>query len=264
MTVAGPRHTVLSAAPWSAAVGLPLAWLGEGERARAAAYAGPGHDGDVPALHGGAVLREADSPRGRFLAGRLLLRQLAADAWALGAPGRLHVHQWCPACGSGAHGGPRLHRDSPRVALDLSYSRCAGWFLLAGRPHAAGGPVRLGVDLADAADPGFAGDVGSALDEVVLSAGERELLGRVPPHERAGQRARWWAAKEALGKALGAGITGGAAPPVVAGAGSDPALEAAGALVDWPALPADVPATLTAALVLLPASAAAPAGTTTG
>ncbi|MEE1622003.1 4'-phosphopantetheinyl transferase superfamily protein [Zafaria sp. Z1313] len=230
---AAGRSVLLAAAPLAAGSGLPRAWLGGMEAARAAAHL-------------------AGAPRDRFTAGRLLVRQLASAAWGLGAPAGLALEQRCPRCGSGGHGRPVLTRGGRELPWALSYSRCAGWLLLAGLEDDAG--ARLGVDLADPADPAFAEP---ALDAVVLSAAERALLAALPAAGRPARRARWWAAKEALGKALGEGITGPGGPPAVEGAGRHPALGLDGALLAHPGLSWEAPAGLTAALVLLPGTAAA-------
>lgn len=222
----------LAAAPLAAAAGLPERWLTPAERERADAHG----SGDA---------------RRRFVAGRLLVRELAAGLFdAPGGPGSLEVRTVCPWCGPGAHGRPELVAGGAAVPVPLSYSRASGWLLVGVGPPG----WRIGVDLADAASPAFAEEPGgNPLDDVAYAPRERALLEALEPGGRPLARARWWALKEALGKALGEGIAGPGGPPVVAGAGRHEALRDPRAVAEQvDAERVGLPAGLVAAAVLLP------------
>ena len=165
-----------------------------------------------------------------FVAGRYLLRTLAADLFGTRAS-LLESCFDCPACGPDVvpdHGRPSYLLRGDRVPLALSLSRSGGFVLLGAlethRGHAALGTVGrhgrrgahgtptspdtgsvarpgLGVDLATVAEMGFDG-----FDDVALTPEERSVVGRLPVGDRGAARARLWARKEALVKALGTGF----------------------------------------------------------
>lgn len=148
-----------------------------------------------------------------FVAGRFLLRALAADL--LGTRTGLLISCFaCPACGPDGvsdHGRPEYLLCGERIPLALSLSRSGGFALLGalgphgtgapGAPHAPGARSGLGVDLAEIAAVDFDG-----FDDVALTPRERHTLGRLPVGDRSAARARLWARKEALVKALGTGF----------------------------------------------------------
>ncbi|MGJ9404620.1 4'-phosphopantetheinyl transferase family protein [Arthrobacter sp. KK5.5] len=222
-TGAADPQLLWAAVPLAEGNGLPDSWLGPHERARAAAHL-PG------------------APRQHFVAGRLLVRQLVSrlldgplPGSFLGVSGTLgctaaefSLVQRCPVCGGSAHGRPALlWRDRP-IPVSLSYARAGGHLLVGVAP---GGGI-LGVDLADAEAPAFAGATGSIpLDEYAYSLAERSVLAELPPPARGRQRAAWWVLKEAVGKATGQGITGPDGLPVVVGNPRHPLLDAPGTLV---------------------------------
>jgi len=157
-----------------------------------------GHLGD-PALE--RARRFANpTDRNEFVAGRVALRHFAASLLEV-SPSRLTPDYHCPQCGKGQdHGRPGFMLDGAPAALALSASRAQGWLLLAGVVNPGLG-IRLGVDLEATDQAAFVG-----FDDVALSAGEKHFLTTVPDEERAGQRARLWARKEAWLKMTGEGL----------------------------------------------------------
>lgn len=175
-----------------------------------------------------------------FIAGRYLLRVLAADL--LGTRAGLFVSCFeCPVCGPAGvpdHGRPAYLLDGGRVPLALSLSRAGGFVLLGAleapesqgrhgshqrsRSHKSHGSLRgrdvngspvshdvqspsragIGVDLTAVAPVGFRG-----FDDVALTPGERQMIDGLPAGNRRVARARLWARKEALVKALGTGFS---------------------------------------------------------
>lgn len=141
---------------------------------------------------------------GSFIAGRYLLRSLAAEL--LGVPAlRLVSNFTCPRCtraGGSDHGRPGYTLDGEALPVALSLSR-AGQAVLLGALDLRGGGTGtgIGVDLERVTDTGFDG-----FDDVALTPQERFLLQRLPAAHRASARARLWTRKEALVKALGTGF----------------------------------------------------------
>jgi 4'-phosphopantetheinyl transferase len=115
----------------------------------------------------------------------VVARTLQAAAAALGVRVSDDVGHLCPRCGSDRHGRPFVHGLDD---LDVSISRSRGMSLVA---LATG--ARIGVDV-EAVDDGRFGEVA----DVLLHAQE-QVAG---PHEAA----LTWVRKEALLKALGAGL----------------------------------------------------------
>ncbi|MBO1267468.1 4'-phosphopantetheinyl transferase superfamily protein [Arthrobacter sp. PO-11] len=137
-----------------------------------------------------------------FLAGRLAQLDFAGSLLGV-PPSSLVASYSCPQCGEGpgiAHGRPGYLLDGGPAPLLLSASRAAGWVLLAAVVHPDPG-MRLGVDLEDTAKTGFEG-----FDGVALTAGEKDFLGNSREPERAFQRTRLWARKEAWLKMTGDGL----------------------------------------------------------
>ena len=138
--------------------------------------------------------------REEFIAGRVALHRFAAALLEV-SPNRLNPDYHCPQCGQGQdHGRPGFMLDGAPAPLALSASKAQGWLLLAGLVNPGLG-IRLGVDLEATDQAAFVG-----FDDVALSAGEKHFLTTVPDEERAGQRARLWARKEAWLKMTGEGL----------------------------------------------------------
>ncbi|MFF5794165.1 4'-phosphopantetheinyl transferase family protein [Paeniglutamicibacter sp. NPDC012692] len=160
-------------------------------------------------------------PREDFVAGRILVRALAAELLGRAMPpargfrpDELELTQCCPKCASSRHGIPRLRAPRNGQSFSLSYARTAGWLLLGLAPA----NWRIGVDLADLNDPAFApGDGDSEFEDFVFAPGELAELDALPADRRQHRRAQWWALKEAVAKAAGEGIAGAGGIPVVAG-----------------------------------------------
>ncbi|WP_422390456.1 4'-phosphopantetheinyl transferase family protein [Arthrobacter sp. N1] len=154
----------------------------------------------------------------QFVAGRAALRELAAELLDVG-PGRLRSDFSCPRCspaGGSDHGRPGYTVDGVRTPLSLSLSRAAGFVLVGGLTATgdrADEPQSLGVDLTAVTEVDFDG-----FDDVALTVRERRAVHGTPPDGRAATRARLWARKEAVAKALGTGFGGGTDP----GAGAGP------------------------------------------
>ncbi|WP_411732713.1 4'-phosphopantetheinyl transferase family protein [Paeniglutamicibacter sp.] len=205
-----PKADARQTPPWWAAA--PLA--------DAAAHPEVGLNPAELARAGGYV---AGRPRNDFVAGRVLVRVLAADvlnrAMPQGLemppvlPGELELTQHCPQCASTSHGNPRLQLPGRGQGFSLSYARTAGWVLLALAP----GNDLLGVDMADSSDPAFASGDGELLEDYAFAPAERRHLESLAAPERRNLRARWWALKEAVAKASGDGLAGEDGIPVVAG-----------------------------------------------
>lgn len=144
-------------------------------------------------LSAAAVERAAaftsETARIRFVAGRLALREVAAE-WLGRGPQQVTVLSECPRCGVSGHGQPRLHRLTPDGAVgeavaELSLSRTGDRVVIAMAPlgNALGADlVELDDPAFDPAEPGYVGD------------------------------AAQWALAEARGKAAGTGIVNGEAP----------------------------------------------------
>jgi 4'-phosphopantetheinyl transferase len=142
-----------------------------------------------------------------FVAGRHALRVLAAGLLGV-QPADLASEFVCPVCrpgGTADHGRPGYTLDGGKIPLALSLSRTDGFILLGALdvrralPHTI---PRLGVDLTAVAEVGFDG-----FDDVSLTTSERDAVRTVPVAGRGAARARLWARKEALVKALGTGFT---------------------------------------------------------
>ncbi|MGR0162088.1 4'-phosphopantetheinyl transferase family protein [Paenarthrobacter nitroguajacolicus] len=138
--------------------------------------------------------------RNEFVGGRIALQRFAASLLDVD-PARLMPDYRCPQCGPGQdHGRPGFMLDGVPAPLALSASRASGWVLLAGVVHPSAG-FRLGVDLEVTQQAAFEG-----FEDVALSENEKHFLSTVPEHERARQRARLWARKEAWLKMTGEGL----------------------------------------------------------
>lgn len=137
-----------------------------------------------------AYHREED--RARFLVGAALLRLAVAGCVAVDA-GDLRVDRRCPRCGA-QHGKPRVP-DHPE--LDVSVSHAGEQVAVA----LARGP-RVGVDVERIRDVD-AGD----LARTAFSGDEAAELAALPAGERVAAFHALWTRKEAIAKALGAGIT---------------------------------------------------------
>lgn len=142
--------------------------------------------------------------RTSFIAGRYLLRALAAELCDV-EPARLTSSYRCAVCtparGTSDHGQPGYSLDGATLPLALSLSRASGYVLLAALPDS--GEARIGVDLETMQDASFAG-----FDEVALTANELNVVAGLQPGQQSTARARLWARKEALVKALGTGFAG--------------------------------------------------------
>ncbi|MFP3581056.1 4'-phosphopantetheinyl transferase superfamily protein [Arthrobacter sp. SIMBA_036] len=138
--------------------------------------------------------------RDGFVAGRISLQQFAGSLLDV-EPERLVPAYDCPQCGPGQdHGRPGFTLDGGPAPLALSASRASGWVLLAGVVHPPEG-LRLGVDLETVARVDFDG-----FDNVALTENEQRYLLTVPDVQRAVERARLWARKEAWLKMTGEGL----------------------------------------------------------
>ena len=145
--------------------------------------------------------RPAD--RGRFVAGRALLRLAAGDVLDR-PPADVGIAAHCPLCGSTGHG--RLSVPST-PSVQLSSTRGGGRVAVA----VARSPHPIGIDLEPDCAAGFAG-----FDDVALTPSERARVLALPPSQRAVARTRAWVQKEAVLKARGTGLS-------VDPAGTDPA-----------------------------------------
>ncbi|RJT83025.1 4'-phosphopantetheinyl transferase superfamily protein [Arthrobacter cheniae] len=142
-----------------------------------------------------------------FVAGRQALRVLAASLLGV-QPADLASESVCPVCSPGGtadHGRPGYTLDGGTIPLALSLSRADGFILLGALDVRGAVPdaiPRLGIDLTAVAEVGFDG-----FDDVSLTTAERDAVRTVPVAGRGAARARLWARKEALVKALGTGFT---------------------------------------------------------
>jgi 4'-phosphopantetheinyl transferase len=149
--------------------------------------------------------RMADgTDRAAFVLGRYLLRAFVGELLDVD-PRRLATRYTCTSCVSRGlvapdHGRPGYILDRDRVPFQLSLSRTQGVILLAALDDEAGS--RIGVDVEAVHAVGFDG-----FDAVALAPREREAVTRLPEGDRPLRRARLWARKEALVKALGTGFT---------------------------------------------------------
>jgi 4'-phosphopantetheinyl transferase len=137
-----------------------------------------------------------------FLAGRLALQHFGAALLGF-PPSALTANYACPDCGSGAglsHGRPGYTLDGGTAPLLLSAARASGWILLAAVMEPSVG-LELGVDLEDAAGTGFPG-----FDDVALTPREKAWADALPAVQRAREKARLWARKEAWLKMTGQGL----------------------------------------------------------
>lgn len=126
--------------------------------------------------------------RARFAAGRGLLRETLAR-YVAASPGAL---QLC----AGAYGKPALSREPP-AGLRFNLSHCEDLLLIVvARGH------EVGVDVERARPVLGMGQIVASL----LSAEEREELGRAAPEERDWSFARLWTRREALAKGEGGGL----------------------------------------------------------
>lgn len=142
----------------------------------------------------------------RFVAGRLLARQLASTMLQLPAE-ELTIQTSCATCSSTLHGTPELvltQSNAPgfvkyqvaRWAISISRSETHVLVGLVTTPRQQlDGRVSIGVDLTSTDTKSE-----STLRALDASFFEEEGLWSVPT------RAQWWAMKEALGKARGTGI----------------------------------------------------------
>ncbi|RFA14284.1 hypothetical protein B7R21_06780 [Subtercola boreus] len=182
---------------------------------RVALYSEPVLDArpaDPTGLTPGEVLRAAQLvdpvDRHRFVVSHQLLRLAIADS--VGAhPGDVVLDFACERCGD-QHGRPRVFAGSGAVAgaglseVSVSLSRSAGAALVAVLVAPPGERVpAIGVDLERIDAVGFPG-----FDDVALSASERASLGAagLDAHAALSARASLWVRKEAVSKALGAGL----------------------------------------------------------
>ncbi|MHA7279255.1 4'-phosphopantetheinyl transferase family protein [Arthrobacter sp. MDT2-2] len=150
------------------------------------------------------------SQAARFMTGRSALRDLAAELLGVD-PARLLSDFTCPRCspdGGADHGRPGYLIDGDPVPLALSLSRAPGFALLGVLLQgglAPGDGQGLGVDVTAVSGVRFDG-----FDDVALTLRERRSVRDMPPADRDDARARLWARKEALAKALGSGFSTGA------------------------------------------------------
>ncbi|MGG7510549.1 4'-phosphopantetheinyl transferase family protein [Plantibacter sp. YIM 135249] len=133
------------------------------------------------------------SDRRRFLLGRALLRATAAELLGV-EPAAVRISAACPDCGR-EHGKPEATtEDGRRVHLSLSHSPVA-----TAATASLDGAVGIDVEQLDASR--FAG-----VEDVALSAAEREDWLTLPEEDRIGALAHFWTRKEAVVKALGPGL----------------------------------------------------------
>ncbi|WP_049829216.1 4'-phosphopantetheinyl transferase family protein [Arthrobacter sp. RIT-PI-e] len=148
---------------------------------------------------------ECGSARSAFVTGRYLLRRFTAELLDVD-PRTMTAVSSCPSCAARGvtgpdHGRPGYLLGDAHVPLELSLSRSRGAVLLAALP--SGNGARTGVDLEAVDDVGFEG-----FADVALTPAEREAVRELPQESGLLARARLWARKEALVKALGSGLTG--------------------------------------------------------
>lgn len=160
--------------------------------------------GDPVLRRAAAFHREAD--RSRFLAGRLAARNLVAACLDVPAADvtatAICPDPFCRYGNDGGHGRPRYFLAGEPAPLQASFSRSGNW-LAAAILVSAGGELRVGIDLEDAAAEAFRGD---GLDDVMASRAEKAALAVVEPADLPLERARLWVRKEALLKADGEGL----------------------------------------------------------
>jgi 4'-phosphopantetheinyl transferase len=182
----------------------------------------------VPVLDDGERARAArtgdPAAASSFISGRYLMRRLIAEILDVdpGLPvSRFACPRCTPALGTTDHGRPGYTVDGELLPLLPSLSR-AGGFVLLGILDRRGAPARmppadtgrLSRPAADEVDaPGFGVDLESVhrtdfegFDDVALTRDEGAAVGVLPEPLRAAARARFWARKEALAKALGTGF----------------------------------------------------------
>lgn len=150
-------------------------------------------------------------------AAHVVLRQLLEEEVGVAA-GEVRITWACGRCGSDRHGKPVLP-DHPEVHVSLSHRE---EFALAGLSRAGA----IGVDIEQSSATGFAG-----FDAVALATQERLALADLIGLDQLHARARMWARKEAILKAMGHGLLIDPACVVVSG----PTETAR--LVDWLAPP---------------------------
>ena len=131
---------------------------------------------------------------------RGLLRLVLARYLHL-SPAEIEIDRSCPDCGR-SHGRPRL-RNRPEMSIDaIEFSVSHGGDLLVLAFAAGDAPV--GVDV----EPmGALANVSAELLDFTLTAAERKRLLKVPVPQRTRVFLRHWTAKEAVLKALGAGLS---------------------------------------------------------
>ncbi|MFE8012694.1 4'-phosphopantetheinyl transferase family protein [Streptomyces antibioticus] len=165
-------------------------------------WAGPNaaHEGLLPLLDPvergryEATVRAAD--RSRFLVGCALSRLVLGELLGL-PPARVPLRRVCPRCG-GPHGKPRLDRPGSVEPYDFSVTHSGE---IVGVAVCRGAEVGLDVEEADSPV-----DVALAA-RTALAAPELAALNALPPADRKAAFLRTWTRKEAVLKALGAGLT---------------------------------------------------------
>ncbi|SMF04962.1 4'-phosphopantetheinyl transferase superfamily protein [Streptomyces sp. Amel2xC10] len=141
-----------------------------------------------------ATVRPAD--RARFLVGCALSRLVLGELLGL-PPARVPLRRVCPRCG-GPHGKPRLDTPGSSVPYDFSVTHSGE---IVGVAVCRGAEVGLDVEEAD-------GPVDVPLAaRTALAAPELAALNALPPPDRKAAFLRTWTRKEAVLKALGAGLT---------------------------------------------------------
>jgi len=138
--------------------------------------------------------RRREEDRQRASAARALLRIAVAER--LGCPAaEVEFALRCVVCG-GDHGKPVPVAPETAAPVHASVSYAGSVVLV------ALASVPVGLDVERVAATGFAG-----FDDVALTAAERGELGDVVPDERPAVRAALWAAKEAILKINGRGLS---------------------------------------------------------
>ncbi|WP_309243662.1 4'-phosphopantetheinyl transferase superfamily protein [Streptomyces sp. CAI-85] len=165
-------------------------------------WAGPNaaHEGLLPLLdpveRGRHEATVSPADRSRFLVGCALSRLVLGELLGL-PPARVPLRRVCPRCG-GPHGKPRLDMPGSAEPYDFSVTHSGE---IIGVAVCRGAEVGLDVEEADSPV-----DVALAA-RTALAAPELAALDALPPADRKAAFLRTWTRKEAVLKALGAGLT---------------------------------------------------------